>query len=405
MLDMELTFENPDTGEIWKYYPSDISYKTERTPSAGVLTGTVPNIGDNRPPLGATCRFRVDGYTVFIGYVFQEGLSSWNEMNFTAYDCIRYLKNPFSMYYYQDYQPRTVIEDMCYRYQIKIGSLVDIPSTGYALTVDNESCLDVIAKLVENATIITGEVLVFFSENDKVYLMKAKDMISDVLVGEKSLATDYNFTSSIDDDTFNEIALYRESQTVGGRAFVDAKDEANVTRWGPLCMMESCDDAMTNAKMHDKARKLLEMKDRPFKSMSIEALGVLGLRAGMMITIHFPTLKDSVSRKQQVLIDSIEHKFADGQHTMSMEVRTFWRDTPDTIADIHVYNKRIDQGKWIDDPTDWEVDPEEQKRREQERAAEEKKRKEQKAKKKAEEAEKKKNNPATNVKEKDEKKK
>ena len=399
MLDMELTFENPDTGEIWKYYPSEISYKTERTPSAGVLTGSVPNVGDNRPPMGATCRFRVDGYTVFFGYVFQEGLNSWNELTFTAYDCIRYLKNPFTNVYYKGYSPKTVIEDFCKMYDVKIGSLVDIPATGYKLVVDNEACLDVITKLVETATILTGDVLVFFSENDKVYLMKAKDMISDVLIGEKSLATDYNFSTSIDDDTYNVVYLFRESQSVGGRKFTPAEDWDNVRRWGTLAYIESVDDAMTNEAMKAKAERLLEMKDRPFKSMSIEALGVLGLRAGMMITIYFPNLKDEVSKKQQVLIDSIEHRFADGQHTMSLEVRTFWRDTPDKVADVSMFKPRIDQLDWVDDK-DFDLTQKELAERKKKRTDAEKNA----AKKKAEAEEKRKNDPAVNVKEKDEKK-
>lgn len=352
MQEVELLFENPDTNEIFKYYPSDVSLKTERTPSAAVLSGTIPNVGDKLPPLGATVRLRVDDYTAFLGYLFTCNLDAWNVMSFTAYDVVRYLKNTYSMVYYGNYNPCTVIRDMAKFYDLKVGELAAIPSTGYKLLIENESCLDVIAKLVENATILTGKVYVFYADYDKLCLKSAEDMITDVMIGNESLCTDYSFSSSIDDDTYNQIFLYRESSSVGGRAYRAADDPANVNRWGVLRLTEGCDDSMTNAMMDDKAKKLLEMKNRPFKSMSISALGVLGLRAGMMITIHFPQLLDSVSKSQKVLIDSIEHKFEDGVHTMSLEVRTFWRDTPSTVASVRLFNRRFDAGKWVTDESD-----------------------------------------------------
>jgi hypothetical protein len=72
---------------------------------------------------------------------------------------------------------------------------------------------------------------------------------------------------------------------------------------------------------------MLEMKNRPLKTMNISALGVVGLRAGMVITIHFPSLDDEISKRQMVILDSVEHKFEDCNHTMEIETRTFWRDS------------------------------------------------------------------------------
>ena len=85
---------------------------------------------------------------------------------------------------------------------------------------------------------------------------------------------------------------------------------------------------MSNAQMADRAKKMLEMKNRETKRMSITALGVVGLRAGMMINIHFPSVPDEISKRQMVILDSVEHSFQDSDHTMQLEVRTFWRDTP-----------------------------------------------------------------------------
>ena len=107
-----------------------------------------------------------------------------------------------------------------------------------------------------------------------------------------------------------------------------AQSETNTNAWGVLRLTESVDELLNNAQMQDRADKMLEMKNRPFKTMNISALGVPGLRAGMMITIHFPSLDDAVSKRQMVILDAVEHRFEDCVHTMDLETRTFWRDTP-----------------------------------------------------------------------------
>jgi hypothetical protein len=84
---------------------------------------------------------------------------------------------------------------------------------------------------------------------------------------------------------------------------------------------------------------------------------------------------------------------------MSLEVRTFWRDTPDKVADVSMFKPRMDQLDWVDDK-DFDLTQKELAERKKKRADAEKNA----AKKKAEAEEKRKNDPAVNVKEKDEKK-
>ena len=356
MNSLELTIENLEDGYVYngnlftanvysagvfEYHPSTLTLKTERTCSPAVLSGEIPDVSKRKPQMGATVRLRVDGITVFIGRIFSTNINRWGVMSFTAYDIMRYLKNTYSYYYPRGYSPKTVIEDIANHYGLKLGKIADMPNIGQKLMVDNESCFDVISKVVDTATVLMQKILVFYANNDKLCLSYADEMINDVVaeneylsplnqtvVGDNALATEYELSTSIDEDTYNQVFLFRESNGAGSRTYKSAQDEINVNKWGVLRLTESVEDFMNNEQMQDKADKLLEMKNRPFKTMRITALGVVGLRAGMMITIHFPSLDDDVSKRQQVVIDSIEHKFEDGVHTMDMEVRTFWRDTP-----------------------------------------------------------------------------
>jgi hypothetical protein len=356
MNSLELTIENIESGYdfsgedvkygafsagVFEYHPSSLTLKTERTCTPAVLSGEIPDVSTRKPQMGATVRLRVDGITVFIGRIFSTNINRWGVLSFTAYDVMRYLKNTYSYFYPRGYSPKTVIEDIANHYGLEIGKIADMPDIGQKLMIDNESCFDVISKVVDTATVLTQRILVFYANNNKLCLSYADEMIDDIVsdneylsplnqtvIGDNALATEYELSTSIDDDTYDQIFLYRESNGAGSRTYKSAQDSINVNKWGVLRLTESVEDHVNNEQMQDKANKLLEMKNRPFKTMRITALGIVGLRAGMMITIHFPSLDDEVSKRQQVVIDSIEHKFEDGVHTMDMEVRTFWRDTP-----------------------------------------------------------------------------
>lgn len=330
MAELELLFEHPETGEIYAYKPSSCSLAQERTCTASTLTGTIPDVTGAVIRMGSTCRLFADGKCIFWGFVFQATIDRWGVMNFTAHDVLRYLRNTYSNAYKKGYKPKTVIEDICKAFNVKTGFIEDIPATGYQLLCDNESGLDIISKLVDTATVLTTKIIVLYAEEDKVCLRYAEDMIRDEVVGDDSLATEYTLSISIDDDTYNQIFLYRESSETGARQFVSAPKNGqspNVKKWGVLRYTEAADDGMTTAQMQDKADKLLEMKNREYKTMSIDALGIVGLRAGQMITIDFPSLADSVSKRQMVCVDAVTHNFEDSTHTMSLDVRTFWRDS------------------------------------------------------------------------------
>lgn len=331
MSNIELFIENPGEGIYW-YAPSSLSLRTERTCTPATLSGEIPDVQDHVPRMGAQVRLKVDGILMFYGRIFSTTINRWGVLSFTAYDNLRYLKNTFSNYYEWNYDPKQIITDIAKAYNLKLGKIADVPKVGQQLYIDNESCFDVISRIVDTACVMTKKILVFYDNFGELTLSYAEEMISDVYIGDDALATEYTLSTDIDNDTYNDIALYRQSSAVGGRIYVTAPPEGqvdpNVQKWGPLRLTESVDDNISTAQAQDRANKMLEMKNRPFKTMNISALGVPGLRAGMMITIHFPSLDDAVSKRQMVILDAVEHRFEDCVHTMDLETRTFWRDTP-----------------------------------------------------------------------------
>lgn len=331
MREIELLIENVEgTGSlgIYRHHPSQVTLHTERAGAAAVLRGEIPDVSGNIPQMGATVRLRVDGVSMFYGRLFSTEINRWGVLSFVAYDSLRYLKNNYSNYYGYNYSIQQVIRDIARVNDLKVGKLAEVPEVGQLLKIDNESGFDAISRIVDTAIVLNQRILVFWDNLGELTLSWADEMASDIIIGDDSLATDYTLSTSIDDDTYNIVEYYHESSAAGGRDYKFAEDNANKSKWGILRMTESVDDILNAAQMQDRANKMLEMKNRPSKKMTITALGIVGLRAGMMINIYFPSLPDEVSKRQMVLLESVEHTFEESTHTMQLEVRTFWRDVP-----------------------------------------------------------------------------
>ena len=58
------------------------------------------------------------------------------------------------------------------------------------------------------------------------------------------------------------------------------------------------------------------------QELSIDALGVPGLRAGMIVPVKLSAV-DSLSVSRLLLAEKVTHKFDGEDHTMSIDVKSF----------------------------------------------------------------------------------
>lgn len=323
---LDLEIEPAVGGEWYKFAPSSLSLKTERMGTPATLTGEIPDFGSIAPDMGATVRLTVDGVVIFYGRLFACTVDRWGVLQFTAYDLLRYLKGNFS-WYERGLTVEKLIQIVAKTYDIPLG---DIAKTGYTAlcrTIQDECALDAIQAMIDLATVKTKKIWVLFDDCGKLCLRAAEDMTSDVIIGTGSLATDYSLSIDIDTDTYNYILIHRPLTGASVQGNKTAKDIESERKWGRLIYYEEADEKMSSERMQEKADNLLKIKNRPTRALSIDCFGVVGIRAGMMVTINFPDLP-SVSKKQIVVLDSVEHTFEDGIHMMHLETRTLWENSP-----------------------------------------------------------------------------
>lgn len=315
----ELLIANKTSGKIWECSNSvsTVSWETERTGSPGKLTFTVIKSGDLSFTEGDIVRFSVDGQLQFYGWVFTKSKNRWGEIEVTCYDRLRYLKANASYGFYGQTVGQ-IIQQIAGDLQLDVGTIAD---TGYqipSLIEKDQSCLDIIESAVQQTLLNTGNIYVFYDDGNGLALQQPADMKSNVLIGEKSLLTDYTYKTDIDSQTYNSVKLARPNEETGMADVVISQDSGTIGQWGLLQLYQTVDGNVNTAQMEAQANATLQYYNRRLRTLSVETLGVPGLRAGMMVLMKVPNLGD-INLDQYVLLEKVSHTWENDKHEMKFE--------------------------------------------------------------------------------------
>lgn len=300
---------------------TDAELTTSRFDSPAKLTFTVLEQSGISIPEGSSVELAVDGVKMFKGYVFTASQNRDGEVEYTAYDQLRYLKANAS-YVFEAMTLPQIIQQIAADFDLTCGTLVD---TGYAfpcLIKENTSCLDIIFGALSETIYMTGKIYVFYDNAGALTLVEAKDMYSSTLIGDKSLATDFTYKRDIDSDTYNRIKLVRPNSETGRADTYIAEDTETQAKWGLLQYYDQVDENMNAAQIEQMCMQYLQYYNRVVQSLTIEALGVPGLRAGMIVPVRISAV-DSLSVSRLMITEKVTHSFDGDDHTMSIEVKNF----------------------------------------------------------------------------------
>lgn len=292
-----------------------VTWDTARKGQPGKCSFTVIPDGKLEIEEGNAVRLDVNGKPVFFGFIFERNWNSDGEVKVTAYDQLRYLKNKDS-YSYEDRTAGEVIQMIAGDFNLRTGVLDD---TGYKIPYRNEpdtTLFDIILNALDLTMMATGKMYVLYDDVGKLALRNVEDMKLDIMIDDGT-AQDYDFTISIDKDTYNQIKLYRDNDDTKKRDVFMTRHTENINKWGVLQMSESLDKGVDGQKI---AETYLGLYNRPTRSLSVKgAFGDIKVRAGCLIPV-FLDVKD-MQLKNYLLVESVTHKIDGGIHTMDLALR------------------------------------------------------------------------------------
>ena len=266
-------------------------------------------------PNGSLVRFIYNQTNVFCGYIFSYERSQGKEISAVAYDQIRYLKAKDTMLV-KDMRADELVAAIAAKFALKVGTLAN---TGYKLPVgvkDNQTYLDMIYDALSNTLVNTGNKFAFYDSYGVLQLTNLMDMRLPLVIGDGSLATGYKYGQSIDDNTYNLIKLSRENEKTGKREIYIAQDSNSFKKFGVLQYFESVDKNSNPEQIKAKADGLLKLMNSETKSMSVDAIGDIRVRAGCGIVARIADLELT----HYLMVHSCKHTFKSNLHTMSLEL-------------------------------------------------------------------------------------
>lgn len=252
----------------------DITFTTERADSAGMFSCII----HKTPPAdfheGNQIGFYVNGEIEFWGWIVEKNKDHLGNIQVTAYDQLWYLKANQS-YVLEDVTAGDVIRRIANDLQLTVGEIDD---TGYRmpyLIQENKSCFDIISYVVGEALVHTGEVFIFYDDRGELSLKHADNMLrQDVVLGDKSLVYGYDYTTSIEGDTYNKIKLVKPNAETGtGDAYI-FQDSYTINLWGTIQYYETVDENLNEAQIIEYGQVLLSYYNRIQRTLTLDCIGV-----------------------------------------------------------------------------------------------------------------------------------
>ena len=266
---------------------------------------------------GNPVKVNVDDTDIFYGFIFSISRSGSNPkvIEVTVYDQLRYFKNK-DTYVYSNKKASDVIRMVANDFGLQVGSIED---TGYVIesrTEDNTTLFDIVQNALDETLQAKTQMYVMYDDVGKITLKNIENMKLGLVMDVDTIG-DYDYASSIDTDTYNQVKITYENKETGKREVFIAKDSSNINKWG---LLQYTDTVETSTSGSAKADALLKLYNAKTRNLSIsDALGDIRVRGGSSVIVKLDLGDIQVS--SFLVVESVTHKFKQDQHLMDLKLR------------------------------------------------------------------------------------
>ncbi len=292
-----------------------ITWSTERKNAPGQLTFKVVKDSVLNFTEGDAVRLKVNGKGVFYGFVFKKKRDKGELIQVTAYDQLRYLKNK-DTYVYTNKTASELVKMIAADFKLNTGTIEDTKFKIPSRVESNTSLFDIIGNALDLTIQNTKTMYVLHDDFGKLTLKGLDKMKLDILIDEET-GENFDYTSSIDDSTYNKIKLTFDNEKTGKRDVYITQSGANINQWGVLQYYDILKEGENG---QAKADALLALYNSKTRNLSIKnAFGDVRVRAGSMIVVML-NLGD-INVKNYMLVEKCKHEFKESEHLMTLTLR------------------------------------------------------------------------------------
>ena len=322
-MDVELLIASDSTGSTL-YIPAiqeGIEWSTERKGVPGKLSFSVKADEALNISEGSPVRLRVNQNNIFYGFIFKRSWQKDHIIKITAYDQLRYFKNQ-DTYRYENLTASQFITRVITDHSLKSGTIED---TGYIIPFRSEdgiTLFDMVQTALDLTLMNTKKMYVLYDDFGKLMLRGLENMYvgdqGNYLLIDEDGAEDFEYVSSIDEDTYNQVKLMYENEKTGKRDIYIAKSGESINKWG---LLQYFDTLKKNENGQAKAGALLQLYNKKTQNLKVKNVkGDVRVRAGSLLCVRL-NLGSGVKVANFMLVEKATHTFKENEHWMTLTLR------------------------------------------------------------------------------------
>ena len=200
-------------------------------------------------------------------------------------------------------------------------NVFEVAASVGAFIGDNWSIIAPIIYALDLTLTNTGEMYVLYDDFGKLTLKSLSSMYVGVpgayLMIDEETGQDFEYTSSIDSNTYNKIKLTYDNEDTKKRDVYITQDSSNINKWGILQYFDTLQKGENGQAKADALLKLYNKKTRNLKITN--ALGDNRVRAGSMVVINLDL--GDMKVKNWMLVEKCKHTYKEGEHWMDLTLR------------------------------------------------------------------------------------
>ena len=307
-----------NTTTSYIYYPpieGDVKWDTERSGSPGKVTFNV--LGDVAITEGDMVTLTYGDQKVFVGYIFDRKIDKSGRTSVTAYDQLKYWNNT-DTYVFDNIKASDVIKRIANDYGMKVGTIEDTGVVIPSIVEDNQKLTDIAHKALDKTVAASKNVYVFYDDCGELALKSLDSMRSNLLLCESTIG-DYSYTSSIENDVYNQIVLYHDDSETKQRQYFTAASQNSIRQWGLLRKTEKLDSIRSKEDAQALANLYLAIYNKKVRKLSVsDAFGRPDIRAGTLVPVIMKV--GEVNLKNYMLVEKASHTWSNGKYVMNLDL-------------------------------------------------------------------------------------
>lgn len=286
----------------------------ERRGAPGKLSFDVLNDNELVFFEGDAVRFDYGETKMFYGFVFAKKRSNNRIISVTAYDQLRYFKNK-DTYTYTGKTAASLLKLIIEDFKLQGGMIEDSEYVIPARSEDNQDLFTIMDNATQETIANIGKIFVLYDDYGKLTYKELKNMKLDLLIDAET-AESFEYTSSIDENTYNQIKIIKEDKENNKREIFIAKDTETQNEWGILQLVENIQDGENGKIIADTLLKLHNQKTRKLDING--AFGDVRVRGGSLIGVLLNVGDLNVAN--YMMVEKVKHSFYESNYKMDLTV-------------------------------------------------------------------------------------